>query len=88
MKTRTIKEEPILTVRKPYNGYDLEIFAADLKVAEVGKKWETENMRLTYIDPTTKETFDSKRFKEEHPESYKKYIKTTKVKSSIRITAL
>lgn len=43
MKTRTIKEEPILTVRKPYYGDDLEIFAADLKVAEVGKKWETEN---------------------------------------------
>ena len=52
------------------------------------KKWETENMRLTYIDPTTKETFDSKRFKEEHPEDYKNYIKTTKVKSSIRITSL
>lgn len=52
------------------------------------KKWETDNMRLTYIDPTTKETFDSKRFKEENPESYKNYIKTTKVKSSIRITAL
>lgn len=52
------------------------------------KKWETENMRLTYIDPTTKETFDSKRFKEEHPEDYREYIKTTKVKPSIRITAL
>ena len=52
------------------------------------KKWETDNMRLTYIDPTTKETFDSKRFKEEHPESYKEYTKTTKVKPSIRITAL
>lgn len=52
------------------------------------KKWETDNMRLTYIDPTTKETFDSKRFKDEHPESYREYIKTTNVKSSIRITAL
>lgn len=52
------------------------------------KKWETDNMRLTYIDPTTKETFDSKRFKEENPESYKEYTKTTKVKSSIRITSL
>lgn len=49
------------------------------------KKWETDNMRLTYIDPTTKETFDSKRFKEEHPEDYRKYTKTTNVKSSIRI---
>lgn len=52
------------------------------------KKWETDNMRLTYIEPTTKETFDSKRFKDEHPESYREYIKTTNVKSSIRITAL
>lgn len=52
------------------------------------KKWETENMRLTYLDPTIKETFDSKRFKEENPESYKEYTKTTKVKSSIRITSL
>lgn len=52
------------------------------------KTWETDNMRLTYIDPTTKETFDSKRFKEEHPETYKEYTKTTKVKPSIRITAL
>lgn len=52
------------------------------------KKWETDNMRLTYIEPSTKETFDSKKFKEENPESYKNYIKTTKVKSSIRITSL
>lgn len=48
----------------------------------------SDNMRLTYIEPSTKETFDSKKFKEENPESYKNYIKTTKVKSSIRITAL
>lgn len=52
------------------------------------KTWETDNMRLTYIEPSTKETFDSKKFKEENPESYKNYIKTTKVKSSIRITSL
>lgn len=48
----------------------------------------SDNMRLTYIEPSTKEIFDAKRFKEEHPESYKNYIKTTKVKSSIRITSL
>lgn len=52
------------------------------------KKWKTKNMQLTYIEPSTKETFDSNRFKEEHPEDYKKYTKTTKVKSSIRITSL
>lgn len=48
----------------------------------------SDNMRLTYIEPTTKETFDSKRFQDEHPESYREYIKTTKIKSSIRITSL
>lgn len=43
MKTTTIKEEPIFSVNKPYEGDDLEIYASDLKLAEVGKKWEAEN---------------------------------------------
>ena len=43
MKTITIMENPIFTVNKPYEGDDLEIYASDLKSAEVGKVWETEN---------------------------------------------
>lgn len=43
METRTIIEEPIFAVRKPYDGEDLEIYAADLKSAEVGTKWVTTN---------------------------------------------
>ena len=43
MKTRTIVEAPLFAVRKPYDGEDLEIYAADLKSAEVGAKWVTTN---------------------------------------------
>ena len=43
MEVFTIKEEPILRVSKPYEGDDLEIYASDLKNAEVGTVFETEN---------------------------------------------
>ena len=43
MNTRTITEQPLLGIEKPYEGDDLKIYAADLKAAEVGTKWETEN---------------------------------------------
>lgn len=43
METRTITEQPLLCVEKPYEGDDLKIYAADLKAAEVGTKWKTEN---------------------------------------------
>ena len=43
MNTRTITEQPLLGIEKPYEGDDLKIYAADLKAAEVGTKWETQN---------------------------------------------
>lgn len=43
MEVRTITEQPLLGIEKPYEGDDLKIYAADLKAAEVGQKWETEN---------------------------------------------
>lgn len=46
---------------------------------------KTDNLTISYVAPTIRETFDSKKFKEEHPKQYDKYIKTSDVKSSIRI---
>lgn len=43
------------------------------------------NVSVTYVSPTTRETFDTKRFKAENVDLYKQYIKTIEVKSSIRI---
>lgn len=48
-------------------------------------KLETENIAITYIAPTDRETFDSKKFREICPEIYDEYVKITPVKASVRI---
>ena len=48
-------------------------------------KWDNEYFTITRVDGFTRETFDGKRFKEEHPELHKQYVKQTEVKPSIRI---
>lgn len=48
------------------------------------KKFENEYLSITYIAPTTRQTFDVATFKEEYPESYQKFLKTSEVSSSIR----
>lgn len=50
------------------------------------KSFENESLKLTYIEPTTRETIDSKKLKAEMPEIAAKYTKTSKVKDSVRIT--
>ena len=49
------------------------------------KKFDGDLVAITYVAPTTRTTFDSKRFAEERPGVYKKYLKTSEVKGSIRI---
>lgn len=49
-------------------------------------KWEMEGLKVAYVAPTTKETFDSKSFRADNEELYNQYVKTSQVKSSIRIT--
>jgi len=50
------------------------------------KSWTGSRVKLTRVLPTTIETFDSKRFKEENEELYKKYLKTSKKNGSLRMT--
>ena len=49
------------------------------------KKWETDNIVVTYVAPTTRESIDSKRLKKEQPDIYSQFIKTSKIKESIKI---
>lgn len=49
------------------------------------QKWDNDYFSITRVDGFTKETFDGKKFKEEHPKLAKQYIKQTEVKPSIRI---
>lgn len=48
-------------------------------------KLETDDLTITYIAPAEKETFDSKKFREENPDLYDEYVKFSPVKSSIRV---
>lgn len=43
-----------------------------------------DGLKFTYVRPSTKKTFDSKKFQEDHPEMYDKYIRESAVKASIR----
>lgn len=50
------------------------------------KKWDiSENLSLTYVAPILREVFDSKRFRDEHPEEYYEYTTHTTTKASLRI---
>ena len=51
------------------------------------KKIETPDVIISYIDETERETFDSKKFREDNPDMYDEYVKFSKVKASIRIKA-
>lgn len=48
-------------------------------------KLETDDLTISYIAPTDRETFDSKTFKSEHQDLYDDYVKMAPVKSTIRI---
>jgi hypothetical protein len=50
------------------------------------KSFENEQLKITYILPTTRETIDSKKLKSEYPEIAEKVTRETKTKASIRIT--
>lgn len=48
-------------------------------------KVDTPELTITYVAPSLRETFDSKRLKEELPELYDDFCKLTRVKASIRL---
>ena len=48
-------------------------------------KVETEEITISYIAPTDRETFDSKRFKADHADLFDEYVRMSPVKSSVRI---
>lgn len=48
-------------------------------------KIDTDEIQITYIAQTDRETFDSKSFRAVDPETYDKYVKISPVKASVRI---
>jgi hypothetical protein len=50
------------------------------------KSFENERMKICVVEPSTRESVDSKKLKDEQPDVYKQYLKTCNVKGSVRIT--
>lgn len=48
-------------------------------------KIETDDLSITYVAPTSRETFDSKKFRKDNPDLYDEYITISQVKSQIRM---
>lgn len=48
-------------------------------------KIETDDLTITYIAPTSRETFDSKAFRKDNPDLYDEYVKISTVKASVRM---
>lgn len=48
-------------------------------------KLETDDLVITYVAPTDRETFNSKKFKADHQDLYDEYVTISPVKSSIRL---
>ncbi len=58
-----------------------------IEAMETPKSVSTDNYTVTYKGSTTSTKVDTKRFKSEALETYKKFIKTSPVKSSISVKA-
>lgn len=48
-------------------------------------KFESDGLRINYIAEVERETFDSKRFREDMPDLYDEYVKFSTTKPSVRI---
>lgn len=68
---------------------EYEAIKADVlaKMEEQGdKSFDTGNVLITYVAPQKRESFDSKRFREENAEIYGKYMKMSETKPSLKLT--
>lgn len=74
------------TLQELKKGYD-ELKANILKEMEANNvvKLDTDDVVISYIAPSDRESFDSKAFRADNPDLYDEYVKITPVKSSIRI---
>lgn len=49
------------------------------------KSFENDQIKMTYVAPTTRNTIDSTRLKKDHPDIAEQYSKTSNVSASVRV---
>ena len=48
-------------------------------------KVETDELTISYVAPTSRESFDSKAFRKDNPDLYDEYVKISQVSASVRM---
>lgn len=77
-------EEELSSLSEIQKGYKEKLKTA---MRENGvKSWDAGRLRVSYTPSSQSKSFDSKKFQEEYPELYSKYVKSTTKVDSIRVT--
>ena len=48
-------------------------------------KIDTDELSISYVAPTSRESFDSKAFRKDNPDLYDEYVKISQVSASVRM---
>lgn len=76
-------EKAYRTVKEQYDNFKAELLQEMEAKGVIGLS--TDEVSVTYIPESDRETLDTKALKQDLPELFDDYVKMTKVKSSIRI---
>jgi hypothetical protein len=78
----------LIKLKKQLDDQEKELKATLVKAMEhYGVKvFENDQIKMTYVAPTTRSTIDSTRLKKDHPDIVKEYTKISDVSASVRVT--
>ena len=86
MEKITVKEKELKLLKDMVDSVKTVLYGTMEK--EGIKTVDRGNLKITYVAPSCRTSVDSKKLEKEEPEIYKKYVKTTTVAGSIKITLM
>ena len=86
MEKITVKEKELKLLKDMVDSVKTVLYGTMEK--EGIKTVDRGNLKITYVAPSCRTSVDSKKLEKEDPETYKKYVKTTTVEGSIKITLM
>ena len=86
MQEITVKEKELKLLKDMVDSVKTVLYGTMEK--EGIKTVDRGNLKITYVAPSCRTSVDSKKLEKEEPEIFKKYVKTTTVAGSIKITLM
>ena len=86
MEKITVKEKELKLLKDMVDSVKTVLYGTMEK--EGIKTVDRGNLKITYVAPSSRTSVDSKKLEKEEPDIFKKYVKTTTVAGSIKITLM